>query len=315
MTDRDLATLIREHVRADEPPFLLSADTARALGRRALVRRRARRGLAGVLIAAAAVAALPLMPWGGSGGGGDRAGIDPATRTALANYDPAAMPKVLSDTVGPVVRRWAPDLQGGDFIARDDQGQSIPKRYWDKASQMDITYGLGEHTFRTILLHSRSEAEGDARKNCAEDVASGYMFSCEVSTGPNGDLVTTTVTAARKLDFVAEDGSEAWGTVTREELRTGKVLPGDPSQRPIDPSEIYFQRSVESVHSRTFLTSTVEQVRAPDLAHARTAWQIPVPAMVSLVTDPSLVIPKPPLGSGGCPWMWHATGSCPKDTD
>ena len=42
--NRSLATLVREHVAHDEPPFLLSAETSIALGRRTLVRRRARRG-------------------------------------------------------------------------------------------------------------------------------------------------------------------------------------------------------------------------------------------------------------------------------
>ena len=50
MTDHDLATLLRHHVELDEPPFLMSAETAVALGRRTLIRRRARRGLAGVLV-------------------------------------------------------------------------------------------------------------------------------------------------------------------------------------------------------------------------------------------------------------------------
>ena len=36
---------------------------------------------------------------------------------------------------------------------------------------------------------------------------------------------------------------------------------------------------------------------------------ITVPAMVDVVSDPSLVIPKPPIGDNGCPWMLHPENS------
>jgi hypothetical protein len=306
MTDHDLATLLRDHVREQEPPFLLSPETPMALGRRTLVRRRARRGFAGVLIAAAAVAAIPLLPWGGGSGADDRRGIDPATAAALEHYDAQAMPDLIDGKAREALGDGLSGLGAGKFTANDDQGVALPPQYYDKASGMEVTYGgNGDRRVRVALMHSGSEAEGDARKNCANDLAAGYDFSCEVRTSPNGDVVTIAVMAVRPL----EDGMPGWGALTREELRTGIPVKGDPSQKPIDPDEVYFIRNVESVHSDTFLTSVQETVKAPSLAKA--AFAVSSDRMIALVTDPSLVIPKPPMGDNGCAWMLHPKGiSC-----
>ncbi|HET6166123.1 MAG TPA: hypothetical protein VFE07_04795 [Marmoricola sp.] len=306
--DGDLATLLRTHVKEQEPPFALSAETSMALGRRTLVRRRARRGLAGVLVAAAAVAAIPLLPWTGSGGPGDDArGIDPATAAFLASYDALKMPQVIEQHVAAAFGDSLDGLGDPVFIAGDEQGTSLPAEYYDKASSMEVRYGdQGDRQVRVALMHSAGEAEGDVRKNCANDLAEGYAFSCEVTTAPNGDVVTTRVMAMRKLDEQLPRGG--WGAVTRDELRTGIPAKGDPSQKPIDPSEVFFMRSVESVHSDTFLTNASETVRAPDLAAAESLWKVPTSAMTSIVTDPELVIPKPPQGDNGCGWQLHPEG-------
>jgi len=305
MTDHDLATLVREHVTRDEPPFLMSADTVIAVGRRTLVRRRARRGLAGVLVAAAAVAAVALMPWHGStGGGSDVTGIDPLTAAALENYDAQEMPQLIEDHVRATLGSGLDGLGAAAFTAGDYQGKSLPPRYYDKASGMDVKYGgQGDRQVRVSLMHSGSEAEGDARNICANDVRDGYAFSCTVAIGADGDLVTTKVMAMRKLDEEVQGGG--WGAVTREELRTGVPVPGDPNQKPIDPADVYFMRSVESVHSDTFLTTASETVRAPDLATAESLWKVDPTDMATIVTDPVLVIPKPPMGENGCAWMLH----------
>jgi hypothetical protein len=310
MTDHDLATLLREHVQEQEPPFALSADTSIARGRRTLLRRRARRGFAGVLVAAAAVAAIPLLPWGGSGGpADDRTGIDPATAYALEHYDATAMPRIIDEHARAALGDSLSGLGPAKFTAGDDQGVSLPPEHYDKASSMEVAYGgEGDRRVRVTLLHSRSEAEGDARKNCASDLDAGYYFSCDVTTAPNGDTITTSVMAVRPLDRP----DSGWGALTREELRTGNPVPGDPSQGPIDPDQVYFIRNVESVHSETFLTSVQEVVKAPTLAKA--AFAVSPDLMATLVTDPSLVIPKPPIGDNGCAWMLHPEGtSCSKN--
>jgi hypothetical protein len=308
MTESNLATLLHDHVRDSEPPFALSADTSIILGRRTLLRRRARRGFTGVLVAAAALAAVPLLPWGG-GGGDDRTGVDPLTAGALENYDATAMPALIEDHVDAVLARSGTDLGDADFSANDGQGESLPARLYDKASSMEVGYGAAtDHRFRVSLMHSAGEAEGDARENCANDLADGYDFSCVVSTSPDGDPVTTRVMAVRPLEDVLPGGG--WAALTREELRTGVPTKMDPVQGPIDPEDVYFQRMVEVVHSKTFLTTAIETVRAPDLAAANRLWTVRVADMESIVTDPELVIPKPPLGKGGCPWAWHADVSC-----
>jgi len=308
MTDHDLATMLRDHVQQQEPPFLLSPETSMALGRRTLVRRRARRGFAGVLVAAAAVAAIPLLPWGGSHGhSDDRRGIDPATARALENYDALKMPQLLEQHVAATLGDSLDGLGTAAFRASDDQGASLPPKYYDKASGMDVSYGGdGDRQVRVSLLHSASEAEGDARKTCANEVAEGYSFSCTVTIGADGDPITTRVMAMRKLDDQFPQGG--WGALTRDELRTGIPAKGDPSQGPIDPAEVYFMRSVESVHSDTFLTSASERVRAPDLTTAESLWRVPTSAMDTIVTDPELVIPKPPQGDNGCAWQLHPEG-------
>ena len=300
MADHDLATLVREHVRQDEPPFLLSADTVMAVGRRTLVRRRARRGFAGVVVAAAAVAALPLAPWGGSGVGEDKTGIDPATAMALENYEADRMPGILESHVRLALGDGLAGLGRAEFTAADSQGNPVTPKDYDKASSMEVEYGGdGDRRVRVSLLHARSEAEGNARKNCANDLADGYVLSCEVTTSDRGDSIRTDVMAVRKLEGFA--GAD-WGVITLEELRTRLAREGNPSSKPIDPAGVYFIRSVESVHSESFLTRAEEIVRAPDVATAEQRWLVPVADLVDVVTDPELVIPEPPVGDNGCPW-------------
>lgn len=306
MTDSDLRTLVRDHVTRDEPPFLLSPATSVALGRRTLVRRRARRGLAGVLTAAAVVAAVPLLPWGGGPVDEPGGSVHPATADALEHYDASRMPGILDRQARAVLSRSVADLGPADFTASDDQGQDLPARYYDKASAMEVAFGgTSDRRWRVALMHARSEAEGDARKICAEDLRSGYAFSCTVSTSEAGDTVTTKVTAMRPL---SKFGPGSWGALTREELRTGVPGQGNPSRKPIDPEKVYFTRTVESVHSETFLTVAQEIVRAPDHATALELWQVPAEDLAELVSDPLLVIPEPPLGPNGCGWMLHPDG-------
>jgi hypothetical protein len=310
MTDHDLATLVREHVRHDEPPFLMSSDTVIAVGRRTLVRRRARRGFAGVVVAAAAVAALPLVPWGGSGAG-DRTGIDPATAAALENYDAQRMPALIDHHVRVALGDGLEALGAPEFTAADSQGNPVPAKYYNDASSMAVRYGgEGDRRVRVELMHAGSEAEGDARRICANDLADGHAFSCAVTVSASGDIVTTRVTALRPL--VATGAG--WSVVTRDELRTGIPVKGDPNETPIDPDDVYFSRTVDSVHSRTFVTVAEEIVKAPSFEGAQQAFKVPASDLERIVTDPELVIPKPPKGDDGCPWtMPDSTIHCAVD--
>jgi hypothetical protein len=309
--DGDLATLVREHVQRDEPPFLMSAGTAMALGRRTLVRRRTRRGLATVVVAAAAALAIPLVPWAGSHRGGDRTGIDPATAAALKNYDAQRMPALIDSHVRAALGHGLRGLGAPTFTAADGQGNPITKKDYDKASDMAISYGGdGDRRVRVELMHARSEAEGDARRICANDLADGSAFVCEVSVTPSGDVVTTRVAAMRPLNAVGAH----WSLVTQEELLTGVPAQGDPNESPIDPHEVYFARTVDSVHSKTFVTVAQEIVKAPSFEGAQQAFEVPTYDLEKIVTDPELVIPPPPLGADGCAWTLPDSDiSCTKD--
>jgi hypothetical protein len=300
MTDHDLATLVREHVQRDEPPFLMSSDTVMALGRRTLVRRRARRGVAGVLVAAAAVAAVPFLPWGGGpGNSDDLQGIDPATAYALEHYDAQKMPQLIDDHARAVLSRSVDNLGSAEFSAGDGQGSPLPPKLYDKASSMGVAYGeKSDHRIRVELMHAGSEAEGDARKSCANDLTDGSVFSCEVNVSDTGDVVTTRVTALRPLNAVGA----RWSVVTRKELRTGIPGKGDPDQSRIDPDDVYFARTADSAHSKTFVTVAEEIVKAPSLAEAMAAFEIPSADLEQIVTDPVLVIPLPPTDDNGCQW-------------
>lgn len=308
MTDQDLATLLRAHVHADEPPFSLTPEAAISSGRRARRRSRIRRGLgSAALIGVAATVAVPLVLENGTG---DRTAridpkIDPETAAALADYDASAMPALL-DTHA----RGALGISGTPaFAAYDDQGEKLPARYWDKASSMGVTYGPAEHQFGVTLAHARGEAEGNAQRYCAEGLDGGYYLRCEVSTSPAGDVVISKVTAVRPMPSF---GDGTMSVVTRETLETGKVPEGDPSGTPFDRDDLYFSRTVKVVHSETFLTYAEEQVKARSLAAADDLWRVPVRNLIELATDPALVIPKPPLGPGGCGWTWKAKVTCTK---
>jgi len=265
-----------------------------------------------VLVAAAAVAAIPLGPWhhvsNPRGHGHD---VDAATSQALAQYDALKMPALMKAQVEAALGGGLDGLGEPTFTAYDDQGESLPERYYDKASGMSLEFGgKGDRRVEAQLLHARSEAEGDARKICAADLAQGIYFSCTVTTSAAGDSVTTTVSAVRPMKDSSVGG---WALVTPAELSSGTAKDTNPDgEGPIDPAEVYFVRSVESVHSMTFLSNARETVRAPDLATAQKRWRIPVAGLEAVATDPTLVIPKPPLGPGGCPWTWHAKVTCSK---
>jgi hypothetical protein len=294
MTEQ-LSTLLREHAQRSEPPFLLQPEPVVLRGRRRLRTRRLTAAAAVVVVGAAAAVPAVLAHEGAP-----TASMDPATAAALKHYDAQKMPATLLDAARSVTVGTGTDFTKGRFTAADSQGESLPAKDWDKASSMTAVLGAApDHTFTLSLMHSAGEAEGDARKNCANDLAEGFAFSCEVST-VNGDLVTTRVMAMRK-----STATPGWSAVTPDELRTGTPALHDPDQSRIDPGDVWFERQVESVHSATFLTSAWEKVKAPDLATAQRRFAVPVPAMQELVTDPTLVIPKPPIGANRCPWMLH----------
>jgi hypothetical protein len=150
-------------------------------------------------------------------------------------------------------------------------------------------------------MHAASEAEGSARRICAESLESETSFRCDVTRSSDGDVVRTTVAAVRPLN---QPGGR-WSSVTRDELSTGVPDKGDALQARIDPGDVYFMRTVEVVHSRTFLTVAQEMVKAPSPAAADAAWAVPPADLESITTDPELVTRslrwRPPAAGGVFP--------------
>jgi hypothetical protein len=298
--DGSLATLVREHVSRAEPPFLLSPDTAIALGRRTLLRRQVRRGFAGVLVAAAAVAAVPLLPVGGSGDHADR-----PTSAAQKRYDAEQMPVLLEDHVRSALGDGLADLGPAQFTAFDDQGTTLAPRHYDQATGMTLEFrGSTDRVVEVTLLNAHTQSEADVHQICAEALASHVDLSCAVTTTASGDDVATSIEALRPSDT-----GGGWEILSPAELRSGVASDNSPDgQGPIDRSMVRFVRAVETVRNGRLLTTASETVVAPDRRSAEKLWKVPVADLEKVVTDPALVIPKPPLGPNGCPWMLHPEG-------
>ena len=285
MTDRDLATLVHEHVAREEPPFGLSAETAMALGRRTLVRRRARRALAGVIVAAAAVVAVPLLPHHP----GDRdAGVTGHRPTAPREaYDAQKMPDIFETHVRAALGDGLQGLGQRAFVAFDDNDTLLDRPDYDRASGMEIAFSGPDGRRVTVTMwHVRTATQGDPRAMCRRNVAMGIDFSCTVTTSADGDPVVTTVDAFR----VVKPGPGGESEVLKpDQLTNGSV----------DPAQVYFAREVRSVRMvgsgprATQLTNAIEIVRAPDVGTAERRWRIPVPDLAKIATDPALVIPVP----------------------
>jgi hypothetical protein len=277
----DLNSLLRDHVERTEPILPPDLGPCLARGRRKLRRRRVAVA-AGALGAVALVGAItvPAMIHGDPPGRGHV--IDPATSRALADYDPQAMPQILEDHVSAVLERSVTDLPKPTFGAYDDQGRPLDVADYGRASGMSITYGAGTgHRWSVSIGHSRSDAEGDARRNCANDVRTGTYLRCEVSVSATGDVVISRLTALRPMP--GPRGSAAgWVVVNADRLDRA------------NPASLWFSQDVKVVHSETFLTYAEEIVKAPALADAEQLFEVPVDDLVEIGTDPELVIPEPP---------------------
>jgi len=246
---------------------------------------------------------------------GDRAGsgIDPATQRALLDYDASAMPSLIDDHVRSALGGSVdlPRKPGSmRFLPLDSQDQVLPKKDWDKASSMSMQYPDGNHRYRVYLGHAASEAEGNARTICADDLSGGYAYSCRVD-GTDAGVSTTTVSAVLPLSRAdAGQPGWSWAAVTRSQVDRGvtpRWLREDANEygKLLDPGDLWFVRTVKVVHSKTFVTSTSEYVHAPSYAAAQRMWRVPANTLRSLATDPALVIPEPPTQKNGCVWQLH----------
>ena len=201
--------------------------------------------------------------------------VAPRSET-LEDYGAQQVLRIVEEHASAVLGRSVDDLPSAEFFAGDDQGSRLDPAEYDRASGMSVTFGAhADHRWTVSLSHSRSDAEGDARKNCASDLRAGVYLRCEVSTTEAGDVVTSRVWALRSM------AGRGWMVVGRGRIDRA------------DPDRLWFSRSVKVVHSETFLTYAEEIVKAPDLETAGTRFEVPVSDLVEIGTDPELVIPEP----------------------
>ncbi|MFC7502941.1 hypothetical protein [Nocardioides sp. GCM10030258] len=299
MTEHDLRTLLRDHVETTEPTFTLRpadsiGDGHRARRRRQFVVRGAALATAGGVAAAVAFGIA----------GGDRSqyvnaldNIHPMTKVALAEYDPQKLPGLIDSHIEAAV---GPYLALGPiaFTASDEQHAELPRARWEEAASVSARYGgTGDHRLDVRLGHSRGEAEGDRDTRCAEATRGpdAFLLSCEATTLSDGSVAVTEVSAAFPDPT---DPTGFWISLTRENLEKGTkprwtLDPSVNTSKRLDPAEIFFIRSVEVVHSETFVTSAREVVRAPTYDAALGRFDVPVSALQQVATDPELVIPPP----------------------
>lgn len=298
MTEHDLRTLLRDHVENTEPAFTLRPADSMGEGRRARRRRQFAVRFA-ALTAAGGLAAVAIGIAGGDPTDDIKAldNIHPMTRVALAKYDPAKLPGLMESHVQSAVGSYLA-LGPLDFSASDSQREDLPRARWNEATSVSATYGgTGDHRFAVRLGHSRGEAEGDRDTRCAEATRgpNAFLLSCEATTLPDGSVAVVEVSAAFPDPT---DPTGFWISLTRENLEKGTkprwtIDPSVNTSRRLDPAEIFFIRSVEVVHSETFLTSAREMVRAPSYEAALGEFDVPTSALQEVATDPELVIPPP----------------------
>lgn len=298
MTDQDLRTLLREHIDATEPPFTLDPAAVTAGHGNGRARRLLGVGAAGLLAATVAGIAVVNLPED-TAPDRDRTtqGIDPATAKALEEYDAGAMPELMDERIRAAVGT-ATELGARDFVAKDDQERPLREADWGAASSMTTRYGReSDHQLRVRLGHGRSYAEGSA---CQESTGTptSFEYTCEATTLADGTVVETTVSAVYP-DHMFEDDS--WMALTPRQLASGKLpawttqmRPG--SSREIDPGKVFFIRVAKAVHSETFVTTAQEAVQTTSYEEALELFALSERVLTEIVTDPVLVIPRPPAG-------------------
>jgi len=283
MTHDDLATLLRDETVATEPTHALDPMVPVRLGRRRLrVRRLASVVAAAGLVAVAGVFVAPLVS---DDAGGPNHALDPATQKALDDYDAQRMPQLMDDHVRAVLERSVPDLGAVAFRADDGNGDALPPDLYDKASGMSVSYGSRSHAFSVRIVHYGGEAEADAKQSCQDDLAAAGYLQCAVESTPDGDVVVDRLIAVQPA---GPDFDGGWNVVEPDRLGT------------VDADRLWFAHSVQVIKSETLVTYVNERVKAPTEAAAEAAFEVPVPDLVEIGTDPVLVMPVPPLADDGC---------------
>jgi hypothetical protein len=290
----DLSTLIREHVDRDEPVPLLPGPTVQAGRRRLRTRRLTEAAAVAAVLVVAGASAVTWFDGGGSGGAGPDRGMDPASAAALEDYDVHRMPALMDEHVRGVLRQSVPGLGESRFAAYDDQGTSLPERYWDKASSLEVAYAAGEHDYAVRISHSRGEAEGDPEAYCRSGLDEGLYLECTVSRTDDGDVVISKLEATKPMP----GAGKLRMIVQREELDTVAL------------DRLSFSRTVKVIKSATLITYVSESLTATDRDPAAAPFTTSYADLASIGADPELVMPVPPPGENGCPaWSMPQKGT------
>ncbi|MEO6509618.1 MAG: hypothetical protein ABIO16_01420 [Nocardioides sp.] len=285
MTHHDLAELLRDHVSAHEPPAPLPHPAVSAGRRRLRTRRLSAAGATLVVLAAAGAVLGPRVV----GNGGPDTAMDPASASALAEYDVHRMPELMDQHVRRVLQGSVPDLGPSTFAAHDSQMQDLPEQYWDKASSLSAYFGREEHAYDVSISHSRGDAEGNPEAYCADGLSSGFDLECTVARTSDGAVVISMLDAVKPMtiDGVAVEPL-SWKAVAENRLDTVAL------------DDLYFVHTVKVIKSETLLTYVQERVKATDRDPAAAGFSTPYDDLAAIGTDPELVMPVPPPGDNGC---------------
>lgn len=289
-----LSTMLRERVHATEPANTLSPEPAFAAGRRKVRARRVGAGLACTTLLALAGLSLPALTGGGTGAIDVDRGA--ASSTAPADFDADTFPETIDAAIRGSLGDALPAGVKERVTAHDSQGQTLPKRHWDKASDWTATYAWDDAQWiDTTLAFDGSASEGSARRFCKEELKSGYKLECVVSLGPGGEVLMTSVNALRKA--VLAGGEEVWMAVY--DVQAAK------------PDKLYFTREVKARRGGSYVIRAREVVKAATLEEANERFEAPAAALTNVALHPDLVFPEPPTDENGCVWVMPTPGySC-----
>lgn len=195
MSADDLRTLIRTDVLADEPPFAMSGSRWREAGAR-VVRRRRRVHVATSLVAvgflAGALMIVPRLHVGVDAGGGTD--MLAKAQRALDEFDRDTFPQVFDAEVRHAL---------GDSLPESVEGRVEPTLGgWTRLRPADYaytdawtaTYDLSPTDRLVVMLqHDQSANEGDAQRECREDLKNGWMERCTAGALDDGSVAISEV--------------------------------------------------------------------------------------------------------------------------
>jgi hypothetical protein len=263
MSERDLTTILREHL-ADEPPVgVTSIDAIRTGRRQHRVRLSLVGGAAAAVVAVAAVTGPGLLGDDDSGRGREVAAAPPQGVELPGALESLAATKVepyvgaLGDPTWDVV-----DVEGRPVDPADAEAQFFELGYAPGGSalvQLHVA-GYAPEEFDTYSFAT----------TCADSQVEGYEVSCEQETLPDGS--TTISSVAPYVDV----------TNTTKRLITV-------AQARKHPQKVLWARSF-SISTRDGVTAGVSEfVRAQSPETA--AWLVPVEVLREIATDPDLLDP------------------------